>query len=1074
MQLPTAFKNLRIRYKLLAGYTTVFLLVTLLAGVTIYSSLKDAIERDILERLNSATSNIVSMVETAADVSIKNNLRAAARRSKEMVEGVYDLYESGFISERWAKWMAERLLLGEVIGKTGYVYVLNSDGRVIIHPQPGVWLANVIEHDFVRRQTREKVGYIEYDWQNPDEEQPRPKALYMDYFEPWDWIISASSYREEFAELVNVDDFRDEILGLRIGESGYSFLLTAEGKALVHPSREGENLLRTGSPESGVISEMIRMKSGTLEYEWRNPGESRMRHKMVLFTHLPEYGWIVASSVYLEEAYSVLDKVRTIIIAVSLAALALFVLVTMMISKSITTPLANLTDRLDKGAGGDFSVRVEEGPEDEVGRLGRYFNQFMDRLDAYRNDLHEQVEERRRSEERYKLAVEHTNEAIVVVKDDAQVFFNERYKSMTGYDDGEIRSARASDFIHEGDRESVRQLRQAQLDRPPAPHALVFRMLDKQGEVVWVQVNEVRIDWEGEPAILSFQTDITIRKQVEDSLSRQKAYFTQLFENSPQAIALLSGDGTFLDGNRAFEVLFGYSREEVAEGMANIVPEGLAPEVESMRAKCLDGESVFVESRRQHKDGSQIPVSILGYPFRIKGENAGAFFVFNDISERKLYERKLTHLALHDSLTGLPNRTLFMERLGRAMSRRMRREEYRFAVMMVDLDRFKQVNDTMGHQVGDKLLVEVGARIAGCVREMDTVARLGGDEFAVILEEFHSRAEVITIVERILGEIERPMDVDGNIVRTTASTGVVLETAEYSAPENILRDADISMYKSKEQGKNSYRIFTPAMHEETVEAATMEREMREAIPGGEFFLEFQPIQSLRMGRMVGFEALVRWNHPRRGLLGPAQFIPLAEDSGLITSLGQWVLSEACATLAGWRKNLEGAKDLAVSVNISAKQLSQTNLVDYVAEVLEENGLPPSSLRLEITETSLTENTEAVLTILKRFKELGVQLSIDDFGTGYSSLSYLQQFPVDTLKVDRSFISRIQSNPEDMEIVRAVVLLAHSLGMEVVAEGVELPEQLSAVEGLHCEFVQGFYFSRPLNADKMREIINGMD
>lgn len=1080
MHLVQAFKNLRIRYKLLVGYTTVFLFVIVLAGITVYSMVKNSIQEHIEDQLATSTSTIVSMVETAADVSIKNNLRAAAERSREIVAGVYDLYESGFISERRAKWQAERLLMHEVIGETGYIYVLNSEGLVMIHPKPGVWLSDASDFEFVKEQTARKEGYLEYEWRNPGEENPRPKALYMSYFEPWDWIISASSYRSEFTELVNIDDFRRDILSLRIGGSGYPFLVTTDGKLLLHPEFEGGLSEEYENPGAEVIGKMAEMKSGKLEYMWRNPGESNARRKLVIFEHLPEYDWIVASSIYLDEAYAPLKSVRDTIIAVSLGALLLFILVTMVISKSITKPLAILTGRLEKGAEGDFSVRFNVDSNDEVGRLGRYFNTFMDRLGTYSDNLKEQIEERKRSEqivrdseEKYRLVVENTNEAIVVIRADRHLFFNERFVIMRGYSRQELLEMSASELIHEEDREAVTDLRESQHERPLAPHCYVFRMLDKSGEQAWVQVNEVAIEWEGEPAILSFQTDITVRKRVEDSLSRQKAFFTQLFENSPQAIALLSPDGNFLDVNRAFETLFGYSREEVVEGRAEIVPEGRESDVEALRDKVLKGESMFVESMRLHKDGSPVPVSILGYPFRIKNRNAGAFFVFNDISERKQYEQKLTHLALHDSLTGLPNRALFMERLGRAMSRGARRSDYRFAVLMIDLDRFKQINDSLGHLVGDKMLVETGGRIAGCVREMDTVARLGGDEFAVILEEFRTREEVIQIVQRILREVEQPLYCEDNVVRTTASAGVVLDTRHYEAPESILRDADISMYKAKEQGKNRFRIFTPAMHIETVEAVALENEMRNAIPNGEFFLQFQPIQSLSKGRVVGFEALVRWRHPRRGLLGPEHFIPLAEDSGMIVDLGYWVIKNACEFMSGWRKSLPEARDLALSVNLSAKQLSQPDLVDNIESLLRQHDMPPEMLRLEITETCLTRNTETVLMVLKRLKSLGVQLSIDDFGTGYSSLSYLQQFPVDTLKVDRSFISRISSHPEDIEIVRAVVLLAHSLGMDVVAEGVEQAEQLTAVKGLECEFVQGFYFSRPLDPEKIEEMIQDL-
>jgi diguanylate cyclase (GGDEF)-like protein len=392
---------------------------------------------------------------------------------------------------------------------------------------------------------------------------------------------------------------------------------------------------------------------------------------------------------------------------------------------------------------------------------------------------------------------------------------------------------------------------------------------------------------------------------------------------------------------------------------------------------------------------------------------------------------------------------------------------------MIDLDRFKQVNDTQGHVAGDKLLVETGKRISSCLRSMDTVARLGGDEFAVIIEEYGRKSEVIRIVRRLLEEIESPALIGGSSVQVTASAGVVMDMDRYRTPEEILRDADISMYKAKEQGKNRFRVFTPSMHTEAVEAVALENDLKRAIREKELFLEFQPIQSLKDSRTVGFEALVRWRHPAKGLLGPDQFIPLAEESGQILEIGAWVLRKACSTMAGWRESIQATREMVIAVNLSGRQLEQADLVESIGDILRETGLPAEALRLEITETSLTVNSDRVLKIFNEIKNLGVQISIDDFGTGYSSLSYLQNFPVDTLKVDRSFIQGIANGHEDLEIVRAVVFLAHSLGMDVVAEGVEEIEQLTAVQGLDCEYVQGFYFSHPVSQAEIEKMLASM-
>ncbi|MEA4856872.1 EAL and GGDEF domain-containing protein [Solidesulfovibrio sp.] len=587
----------------------------------------------------------------------------------------------------------------------------------------------------------------------------------------------------------------------------------------------------------------------------------------------------------------------------------------------------------------------------------------------------------------------------------------------------------------------------------------------KDGSTIWISENaRVVRDTAGAPLYYEGTVvDITDRKLAEEALATQRAYFAQLFANSPQAISLIDTHRNIVDVNAAFEELFGYRAADIkGYGMrAFIVPENLLTECENVRGSILSGKSVVRETARLHRDGRLIPVSMIGFPIVFKGAVQGLVYTYQDISERKAFEEQITHQAFHDALTGLPNRSLFADRLERALTRAARRGDYQYAVLMIDLNKFKGINDTLGHQAGDQLLVEVARRIAGCVRGMDTVARLGGDEFAVILEELKSKKEVMAVVERIGACLGQPCRLCGTSVTPGASIGIVLRTRDYASAEDLLRDADIAMYRAKEQGRASV-IFDRKMHQEILEAISLEADLRHALEAGELLLHYQPIVDVQHGAIEGFEALVRWDHPSRGLVPPAQFIPLAEETGLILPLGRFVIAEACRQLRDWQREMPEARGLSVSVNVSCRQFVKDGLVEHVAQVLADTGLAPESLKLEITESVLMHDAQHTAQELTRLKALGVKIAIDDFGTGYSSLSYLRQLPIDHLKIDRSFISGEGCDGESQEIVKSIISLARSLGLTVIAEGVERADQLTRLRQAACDKAQGFMFSRPLD------------
>ena len=554
-------------------------------------------------------------------------------------------------------------------------------------------------------------------------------------------------------------------------------------------------------------------------------------------------------------------------------------------------------------------------------------------------------------------------------------------------------------------------------------------------------------------------------KRHAELIEESEERFRSAFDYASIGMALVSENGRWLQVNRSLCQLFGYSEDELLTTDIHSLthPEDLG-DLLVQQSRLIKGQVAGYQAEKRfiHKLGHEVWTLLSVSRVRDLETKLPRFiFQIQDITNRKRAEAQLLHDAFHDGLTGLPNRALFVDHLNLAIARSLRNDSQLFSVLFLDLDRFKVVNDSLGHLIGDELLMTIARRIESCLRPTDTIARLGGDEFTILLEDLRSNNEAIHVAERIQRELALPFELEGRQVFTSVSIGIAPSVIGYDRPEDILRDADTAMYYAKSLGGSCYQVFDKSMHARAVEQLEMQNDLRRAIEQDELFVEYQPIVSLDTFEITGFEALARWRHHEYGLINPGQFIPVAEETGLMIPIGEWILRKACAQAREWQELFPADEPLTISVNLSGKQFAQPDLIRRIEGVLEETKLDPCTLKLEITESVVVENVEAASEMLKQLRILGVGLSIDDFGTGYSSLSSLHRFPISTLKIDSSFVTRMNGNNENTEIVRTIMSLAGNLGMDVTAEGVETLEQATKLRTFGCERGQGFFFSRPL-------------
>ncbi|HYE49478.1 MAG TPA: EAL domain-containing protein [Azospirillaceae bacterium] len=688
-------------------------------------------------------------------------------------------------------------------------------------------------------------------------------------------------------------------------------------------------------------------------------------------------------------------------------------------------------------------------------------------------------EKLRLNEERYALAAAATNDGIYDwdIKSD-KVYYSPRWKGLLGLAEHEVGECPDEwlSRVHPEDLMWLQATLDAQVSAGGKPFQIEYRIAQKGGAWRWMLCRGIAVlDDQGEPIrLVGSQSDITDRKLAEEQLRQSEERYALAAQGANDGLWDWQVDRGQVYYSARWATMLGLPGGErtgrIEDWYALVHPDDL-PGLKGAVDLHLGGGSDHLEHevRIGHASGAELWVLIRGEATRdAMGEAVRMAGSMTDITARKRAEQQLLHDAFHDGLTKLPNRMLLLDRIGQAMDRRRRPEEAQFAVMLFDIDHFKTVNDSLGPMAGDQVLRVVGHRLAEARRVGDTVARLSADEFGVLMDGVIDVKAAITAAERLASSLAEPIEAGGEEVVLTVSVGISMSGTGYEVPNDMMRDASLAMYRAKAGGRNRVEVFDDALRERALTRLRTESDLRHAIDQGQLTLFYQPIVSLADERIAGFEALIRWFHPERGPISPAEFVPLAEETGLILRIGRWALAQACRQLAAWRSRF--GQDLFMSVNVSGKQLLDDDIVEAVVKALADTGVDPRALKLEITESLLLDDPTRCVTVMEALRSLGTRLSLDDFGTGFSSLSYLHRYPIDTLKIDRSFVRASSQGGRRSEIARIITMLAEALDLDVVAEGIEKEVEVNFLRGLHCHYGQGYYFSPPLPPEAVEELL----
>lgn len=947
----TDFKNMknksRLSYKI---FTTVFLTFSTLffcSGWVSYSLIKNNVRERVDDNLAKTVSGIRQMVEASTDFSARNYLRSLAEHFVGVTKQLDIQVRAEETDIKKAQNEVLRRLSAIKIGVSGYAYVINTSGVIVGHPSEDLRGKDVSNHDFVQKQMELKKGYIAYEWQNPEDEAFRKKVLYMEYYEPWDWIISISAYTDELGLLVDPGDFRELVLSIDIGENGYPFILSRTGAILIHPTFTG-NVARLYEDGRKVLEEMIATGKGKMYYDFFEEDVQKNKKKIAIYETIESNGWIVAGTGYIDDFYQPLIVLKKLFIALVFVVFFLSVAVSIFLSRSVVGPIRELLQNLSNDSDQFHVSEIHTGNKNEIEELTTYFLEYTKQIN-YQNE-------------------------------------------------------KLSDLLAE------------------------------QKKVV---------------------LDLNI--------------FREVFENLAEGISITDIHGTITQVNPAFERITGYSRNEAIGQNPRILRSGhhSADFFEEMWSGIREKGYWTGEIWNKRKNGEVYPewltISVVKNRDGIISNYAA---IFKDISEITKQRERISFLAYHDHLTSLPNRLMVAERIGEAISE-FSRNDSKLLCIVLDIEDFKTISDTLGQEKGDILLTLFVERMKPILRAEDVFGRIGNDDFAILVKSDGSYSNHLeSLLDRIFSISNFPIHLDDHAFHITLSIGVAVYPGDGDTEDKILSNAILAMNNAEKTKGNSYRFYNQGMEIKVKKRIKYLAKIREGLKNGEFIPYYQPKVSLASGQIIGVEALARWKSGN-DLVSPGEFIPVAEESRLIVEMS-WQLYERA--FSDCLQLLRDDIEIPVSVNISPYQLQVDTFIQDFLAVQQSTGLESKYIDLEITESALHEKIDYVQELLETIAQAGFSLSIDDFGTGYSSLRYLKSLPFNTLKIDMSFISGIGVDFDDEQIVRTITLLAKQFGMSIVAEGIENLEQVEFLKSLGCDQGQGYHYAKPMEFEELRHWI----
>ncbi len=935
----------RLSYKIFLTLSAVFLSICIIGSWIAYTLVHSVISKHLEQNLSNTVNAVQEIIQTSVDLSIRSYLRSVVEQNTIVLTDLYSQSQSGILTEEEAQSRAKALFRVQKIGTTGYNYIINSQGDTLLHPKPEIEGANIRHFEFVREQIKMKKGFLEYSWKNPDESQSRQKYLYMEYFQPWDWVLTVSAYRDEFDQLVQPEDFSSKVLAIKISENGFPLVIDQSGQIIVHPFLTGNALLEDRE-ETAFIREIMAQKKGRKTFLYTDPRSGETRQMEAIYQTIEDSGWLVAAIGYVDDFYAPLKTLKNVFITLIGLGVVCSIIVSYFLSRSITSPLNRLLETLSSQSQ-NFSIPQHSATnKDEVEEISDYFSLYVERLSDY----------------------------------------NTRLESL-------LEAQKKSTF------------------------------------------------------------DLSIFKEV--------------FEHSAEGIVITDASGIIINTNPAFHKITGFSTEESIGQSPRILksdrhsPEFYAAMWASIREKGFWAGEIW----NRRKNGENYPEWLTISAIKaMDGTPTHYAAVFNDITTIVEQKKHIEYLAYHDYLTELPNRLLLIESLARSFAA-CKRHGGEIVWMIIDLDNFKTVNDSMGPSIGDNLLKQYVERTLAVIRKEEIFGRIGGDEFVLIIHnQTRGIEQLISVVKRLNSCVEEPFLLQEQKVYLTLSIGVALYPDDAQTTEDIIKRADLALSRAKLSNGNSFNLFTPVMEETVKKKLHYLAQIRSGLENREFLPYFQPKVNLATGKAVGMEALARWQSGN-ALINPGDFIPIAEQTGLIVPLAKQIYRQAFQETA---KLINDGYDLKLSVNLSPPQLKDETFLEELINLQQHSGLQPSSIELEVTESALMENVMKSRKILDKIVEFGFMISIDDFGTGYSSLQYLKQLPLHTLKIDMSFVSGIGKSKDDEALVQIIIKMAKQFGLDIIAEGIEDITQEEFLRNHGCNRGQGFLYGRPMDISTFRE------